>query len=377
MWSFYTCRVTVAPRHVAGLCAFALTVGALGGCASDGRPRYRMGMLPFPGALSMYMPVEAEQLGHHRYDHWHRDPFGKQCLDRGILYTCRAGFLDVAHVRTAADWTRYSHGLIQEAFENSSPRVSFKGPDGGRYELVIFYPPGWGRYARDDATTEYAVRLAQHVSCVVLLWHEVATWYGQRTVFLISEAGSAFTCDDIVSHMVGAEVAGRALRRPELAYDDAVTEELVRELDALGARPLDVLQEAARAVEGVWWSGVEAKRRHLDSGIDGRPVVPWIVEGLAACEGAAPNGYQLPPLHDIMGRDYSRMCQILIRPQSGPMRRIYGSDQPRPAYLRADTDLPAIIEQVRQEILNAYGPDADKPYPPAASIEAGPRSEGD
>src|SRR4030042_43631 len=68
-------------------------------------PRIRPGS--YPTATAGVRFIGPDDLGPHRY--W---------LDRtennGILYTCRAGHIDIAHVRKAAHWTGFLAALTLE-----------------------------------------------------------------------------------------------------------------------------------------------------------------------------------------------------------------------------------------------------------------------
>src|SRR5262249_12707791 len=102
------------PRGVWGIVGAALAAAMLtGGVADEHTPRWRLGALPFPGPLSLYAAADATDLGMHRYTSWWERPFEEGEGARGIMYTCRAGFLDLAHLRDAVDWTRYLRDHVQ------------------------------------------------------------------------------------------------------------------------------------------------------------------------------------------------------------------------------------------------------------------------
>src|SRR5205085_1535201 len=87
------------------------------GCGGTPPPHGRMGGLPFPGPWTLYGAANPERLGHHRYDQG-LIPLPPYETDRGLVYTCKAGFLDLAHTRTAIDWTRYFADHVRAALKD-------------------------------------------------------------------------------------------------------------------------------------------------------------------------------------------------------------------------------------------------------------------
>jgi hypothetical protein len=70
--------------------------------SSQTRPRVRIGTLPYP--FFMYRDSE-DNFGKHEY---YKAPlFRSKEEDRGIFYTCRAGFIDMAHLRAGIDYGAY------------------------------------------------------------------------------------------------------------------------------------------------------------------------------------------------------------------------------------------------------------------------------
>src|SRR5690349_16968818 len=97
--------------------ALLLAVPTLVGCAgpADG-PRDRLGALPFPGFFTLYSVADPARLGEHRYERTPRI-FRPDETERGIIYTARAGFLDIAHVRITIDEVRFCAGRVRVALE--------------------------------------------------------------------------------------------------------------------------------------------------------------------------------------------------------------------------------------------------------------------
>src|SRR6185295_8360402 len=85
-------------------CALTLLVGCQSGNQPMEEPRDRIGSLPFPGAFTLYHASDPNFLGHHCYEH-----SAVLAADEanGIVYTTRAGFIDLAHVRITIDTVRF------------------------------------------------------------------------------------------------------------------------------------------------------------------------------------------------------------------------------------------------------------------------------
>ena len=80
-----------------------------GGCSTPRAPKIRMGN--YPTATLAISFRDLEDLGPHGYG----PRWGES---NGIVYTCRAGHIDITHLRAAADWTRYVAELAFERMQS-------------------------------------------------------------------------------------------------------------------------------------------------------------------------------------------------------------------------------------------------------------------
>lgn len=283
-------------------------------------PRYRLGSLPFPGPFTLFASADGE-LGQHRYGDQPRS--GPREVGRGTLYTCRAGFIDVAHLRESIDWTRHVYELVLAAFDARAPSLRFEGPDDTAYELAFEYPPAWATVS-DEERGRAALRIAQRSSLLLMTWHEVLTGSGYKTTGVVSERRSAFTYDDMSAHLVGVQVAGRALG-DAAPYDLAVTRALDARLAELGVVDHECLAQALDGVEGSWWRGRFALRLQHATGFSGW-LHPYVIEGLACCPDATPEPLEWPP-DDLPTLDLDALASIVLVPESRSSRRIAGGDR--------------------------------------------------
>jgi hypothetical protein len=334
------------------------------GCSSPAKPHYRVGSLPFPGPFTLFDAADPDALGHHSYEL--PNPFDEipDEQGRGIVYTCRAGFLDLAHLRSALDWTRYFTEHLERAIVSERRSIELDARDWTTFRFTFDYPQEWDRLdylERGRLARALALRIGQRASYLYAMWHEILTWNGYKTTVVVPEDGSAFTWDDGMSHLVGVHVAAIALQQPTRPFDEAATEALRLELDHLGVVSVEQMYEAIERVKGRWWADGVAQRRHLDTGLDDGVVVPWLVEDVTFCGDAQPQRFRLPDLLDVLGRDWDGFVRIEVISYALEMDRIRGLVPHQPEWLMPDRDFPLIVEHVRAEMIQALGHDVDLP----------------
>jgi hypothetical protein len=309
-------------RAPGALALFVACLIVLVGCGHAGAPRYRLGSLPFPGPFTLYAAATGDLGGHH-YGDQPREGAARE-VGRGTLYTCHAGFVDVAHLRESIDWTRHVYERVLAAFAERAPRLVFEGPDDTHYELGFDYPPQWAALSRDEQRRA-AIRIAQRSSLLIMTWHEVLTGSGYKTTGVVSERRSAFTYDDMSAHVIGVGVAGQALADTD-AFDRAVTHALATRLAALGMVDHACLDQALELVEGTWWHGRFALRLQRETGRFAGQLEPFVIEDLACCPDTTPEPLAWPP-DDLPSLDLDALVSIDLLPQSRSSRRIAGGER--------------------------------------------------
>lgn len=342
-----------------------LVATLLGACGGEAMPRVRVGALPFPGPLTLYTTADPTRLGPHHYEDWSSRPFAPQEGDEGIVYTKRAGFLDLSHLRETADWVRYISGRVAAELMDStgeSRTISWAHQD-TRYSLEVC-PPEWfaalPRQERAQRVTELAADIASATTYLLMTWHEVATWYGWSTLPLVSEKRSAFTWDDITSHLVGIEIGRRVIisgMSSGKEYDRAIADSIQAELRRLEAVSPQECDAASDRVKGRWWTptttGGEPIRRHTSIGLDGRPVSPWLVDRGQPTLFYAPLGLL------SRGQDISTCWSLRLSPPEWLRTLATGSSTTMNAetYIEARRSMPQIVEQVADDMRAQFGPD--------------------
>lgn len=259
------------PERVRPCCAFGMDLQVQ--VAGVSVPGYSVGNI-----------TGIEDLGSHEYDNGavtlNQDLARLATLEKnGLVYTCRGGFIDTAHVRDNADLTLFLTLRIVAALPK--PVVVTLEGDGAIRRVVVGEVPQelvdrLGRW-------EVALTLAQWASFQISIWHEISTWYGVESVPGFSEKVSAFSPEDLYSNVLGSLIAGGILRnrrvqaRPE--WNTLVEAWIPAALRRLGAVPPDLGRRAMRSLDGLWWDSKKqlpdwtlVRRRKMEIDLQ---VNPW------------------------------------------------------------------------------------------------------
>ena len=353
-----------APQKVRPCCAFGVDLKA------------KVGAVPVPIYENENI-LSVEEIGPHGYD--------KGELTRehnGLVYTCRGGFIDLAHVRDTADNTLFLAMHIARALPGG---LTIDMPDQGTKRRIVIkaLPPGMiERYGR----WTIAARMASWVGYQLSIWHEVVTWYGWTSTLGISEKLSAFSPEDLYSNMLGANIAAGIILEREAGsreqYDEAMQGWIREALRRLGVVPKAQARLAMKAVDGLWWDSNKrlpdwklVTRRYMQTA---PPLPPWLV------------AEALPP--DRQSPEVAKMCQgqpptleLEIEEKLGKTKmedlieiryefaKWIPEEFPLPAskgQVVRHSDLAVIVEDVRRRASEELGAGFDDP-----KANAGPKVE--
>ncbi len=357
-----------APRRLRPCCAFGTSL------------HVRLMSIWVPG-LELPNVIGLEDLGPHNYDNGAlaleaSRPGGAIVTNEnnGLVYTCRGGFIDTAHVRDWADWTLFLRTGLGRTLE-SGLQIELP-PEGGRRRLTTkaLSPDELEGHDRRDIS----VPMAQWIAFQLSVWHEIATWYGWSALAIFPEDASAFSPEDLYSNLLGIKLAGSLVYQyavtSEASYNENMGSALRMILARLGALSGDMGRRAARAVDGVWWDSrvpLPAKglvtRRNLEIGT---LMSPWLVqqapvsnEDKAAIADLCgePKGITLRnPDTCVTGRAYEDYAEIEIEVDDALAQR--GFPFPRSDSRKiTQRDFPYILDQIRRQNAAEFGPHADRP----------------
>jgi hypothetical protein len=319
-------------------------------------PHNQRGTLPAPTIWTNYL--DPRHLGVHHY---------KFSLSEknGIVYTCKAGHIDIYHVREAADWTAFLAAKTLKHLNNNDSEFSFRLKEGSICFVRLTYPQMWENLSPKDKehiSYDISIGLGQYFAYTSEIWHEIVTWYGYKSGGIYSEFPSAFSWEDNFSNILGSHIGVLGLQDAEHAYDEAVTLALNKELEKLGVQPSEVARRAAESMKGLWYSDkllgpVIMKKRNFDIGLDNGYVTPSIVPDICECEGTKAQPYRIPTL-DCLSK-YGFSMKFEIEPREWEKDRIlsiiYPDKKTRGKCIEPAKDFAAIMSRIMQEAEKKYG----------------------
>jgi hypothetical protein len=343
-------------------------------CAFGIGLKVRVGAVPVPG-FRIGNLMDADELGPHTYDSGaltrssDRDDARRGMRENnGLVYTCRGGFIDTAHVRDYVDWTLY---LGTQIGRNIYQGTEIALPDEGGQRRVVVKPVDReliDRYGR----TRVTIQLAHWIGFQLSIWHEIATWYGWSWVRTFPETASAFSPEDLYSNALGSSIvtaiALRRFTRTEHLFNRSVDDWNARVLEVLGAVPKSVGEDAMRAVDQLWWDSSRrlpdkelTLRRNLDIS---DPITPWLVpedrapDSLREACGDAPQPLSISTRDSVLKVRFADWVTLEIDVDDN-----LAAQEPFTEIGRKITqnDYPRIIEAIREQNRGEFGPDADQP----------------
>jgi len=346
-------------------------------CAFGTHLKASLGPVPVP-LFSMGNIRSVDELGPHKYDSGAFSIQGSSKKNafhgenNGLVYTCRGGFIDTAHVRDYADWTVFWAATIA--------RLSVTGgtvelpPEGGTRRVTIRPLPA--SIVERYGLRRSAIALAQWLAFQLSVWHEIATAYGFASVEFYPEYVSAFSPEDLYSNLLGIKIAGGMLMQTgsvatDSLYDQNMDRWLQATLQYLEPVPVGAGTEAMYLVDGVWWNSKArlpdfhlVARRNLEAGL---AITPWQIS----------RAYSSPEMTAWVDQECGGSERPLILRRAESADGIQFADfvtfainvdvkDPFPFPRAGSTeitqaDFPAIIEAVRQKVIRALGPGSDQP----------------
>ncbi|OAT32500.1 DUF4056 domain-containing protein [Proteus myxofaciens] len=200
--------------------------------------------------------VEKDKLGLHRYNDnfWLGTAavlgFGNE--KSGLLYSHKGGFLDIAHIRDTADYTYY---LFSHIYPNLGKEWTLTLSDElaqRKIHFTEFTPP-------KDAMKRYTLSayLAARLGFQLAVWHEIAQWYGFRSVPGFSEGISAFSPEDLYSNLIGARLSLTLILKGHATtleqYNHSMQAIIPSALDFLESQPREKTQQWFDVIDKQWW----------------------------------------------------------------------------------------------------------------------------
>lgn len=319
----------------------------------DNPPKMRRGSYPTPTVGTSYLGPN--QLGSHGY----RPEFHEREDGNGMVYTCKAGHVDIAHVREAADWTAYLAAVTYKRLENSDLEFSFTLKEGSVCFVHLTYPDTWQSLSVEDKERiafDLSVNLGRYFGYAAGSWHEMLTWFGYKSRGVFPEFPSSFSWEDIYSNLLGVDIGVEAIRDKNRTYDEAVTYAMDKTLENLDIQSAEVARQAAESVRGSWFTGevppfVDMKKRNFDIGLDNGLVTPLLIDAVCECEGAKAQSYPAPDLRFLAEQGFSMKFEIEPRVWEGDeiLSIVYPDKKSGNKYIEPDKDFAAIMSEIKRE----------------------------
>lgn len=328
-------------------------------CAFGQDLRAAVGSVPVP--IYRNENIRAlDELGPHGYDKGELTP-----ERNGLVYTCRGGFLDIAHVRDNADKTLY---LAMELARALPQGATIEWPEEGTKRRVIVAPLPKGLLER-HGRWRTATALASWAVYQLSTWHEVVTWYGFESIAGVSERLSSFSPEDVYSNVLGINLgagivlAGAVRSREE--YDVTMEAWLREALRRLGVVSKADARQAMQAVDGLWWDSSKrlpefelVRRRYVHAG---SPIEAWLVQDPAIERACAKQPPPLPlKIEQRLGeREIAELVTVEFEfaswlPERFPLPVAEGVQV-------TQNDFKKILGAIREEARVAFGPAFDRP----------------
>ncbi|MHC4755208.1 MAG: DUF4056 domain-containing protein [Planctomycetota bacterium] len=330
--------------------ALGITLCALGGCSINA-PKVRLGSLP---TATFGVPfADPNDLGNHSY---FINPFEKG----GIVYTCKAGHVDIDHVRGCADATKYFINRVRKTLLKGKSGFSFNMTlEMSTHKIDFIYPENWDSMVwdrKEAIADEIAFEVGPYFAYTATVWHEILTWFGVHFGGFEPEFNSAFSWEDVYSNLVGTRLAVEALKDPAMSYNDAMTVGIDRELRKLYVQPKSKAIWASDKMRGKWYTGnlvPDTKKRNFDIGLDGS-VTPTLIPDVPGCSDE-PVSYPVPTT-DVL-KKYGFMLRYEIKPNVFEQGKIFAAAAED--WIYPEVHFPIIMDYIRKEAA-ARGYDYDQ-----------------
>lgn len=300
------------------------------------------------------------------FDNMGRHYYGKFLRGNELMYTARAGYIDLGHLRESADRTRYLFEVCHEKILSGQAEFTFKIIEPVEYRVSITYPAHWNQLsmeAKQRIARDVAVDLGQRFAHLSTIWHEIITWYGYASTGLLSEKASSFSWEDGYSDLLGSKLAAEVLRDNAQSFDDGMTDIIARELAKLDPQSVETAKKTTGIIDGKWFSGrfpfLSMKRRNFDVGFDDGFISPFRVPGV--CDGAAEALCRVPTLEALRGNGFGMRLTLTPKESEGGKILWIVHARNKGETLEPEEDFPVIIQHIRNEAIRKDGLNVDKP----------------
>ena len=317
-------------------------------------PKTAIGSLPTPTLGNIFSGPK--DIGRHNYS----SSYGE---GNGIIYTCSAGHIDLAHVRSTADWTRYAYNFIHKELLKSSASIPFKtSVDPSIFHIEVKYPNDWQSMSNKNkriGVNLVAIKIAKYVIFNAANWHEILTWYGHSKVPFFSEYPSSFSWEDSFSNMMGIYLAEKVIQKGKGDFNYNMTISIKTEIESFKMLSRVEAISITSKLKGLWYSGwapglIKMKVRNFDIGQYDGIINPVRIENIPECSETVYAGYMIPTLTEA--NQYGFLFQVEIEPKEFVAKKImkilHKKNSSKKFKIRPEIDFPIIINDMKKNALD-------------------------
>ncbi|MHC4844044.1 MAG: DUF4056 domain-containing protein [Planctomycetota bacterium] len=324
-------------------------------------PKIRIGSLASPFIGTKYLGYD--QLGKHGYNSGLHEK-------NGIIYTCRAGHIDIAHVRNNADWTAHLAAVAYHHIRQKHTYFNFKAGEDSIYHVELEYPKNWDKYpalVKYKAMKEVSIGLGSYLTYIASVWHEVITWFGYKSFGVYSEFHSAFSWEDTFSNVLGISLGEQAVRDNFNPYDEFITMLLQRNLKMLDPQSPEVAEEAIKQLEGQWFSNrllyMETQKRNYDIGFTDRFITPMTIPFGCEPENLTQVKIEVPNTDFLSEYDFTMKLEIEPREweKNKILQVVYPNPDSKADRIDPRRDFIHILKYIEKTDAKKYDQEAKKP----------------
>ncbi len=314
------------------------------------QPRVRSGF--YSTTISWTLFPDPNELGEHGY-----------CINLsekiGVVYTCRAGHIDIGHVRKMTDWTGFLAARSLEQIEKGNAKFGFKLYEPSRYFVKLTYPENWKDYSENEKekiAKEVSIKLGIYFAYNAAIWHEILTWFDYKPKRLLSDYESAFAWEDMYSNLLGILLAEKALRNGESGFSSSITLYLDEALKELKVQSKEIALDVTNKVKGQWFSSKyffpKIHMRNLDIGLEDNLITPYLVPDMICDENTEVKSLPLPDW-DISKYGFSVKLEIEPREweKNEILKVVYPEKKNRKKRVVPEIHFPAIMSYIENDAI--------------------------
>jgi hypothetical protein len=182
----------------------------------------------------------------------------------GIIYTCKAGFVDISHLRDNADWAGHIYFNLPQ-WLGSDQEITARR-EGGFHRRAVYFPKLTQQELKSLTPKDYQ-KLAIAIGFDMALLHEISTAYyipvSSPGSVVNTERMSSFSVEDAYSNLLGSYLGVEAAMSTK-PFNESMTEQLNSTLEQLEAQPYMNTWTAYNLVRGSWWKpGLAGGFKHV------------------------------------------------------------------------------------------------------------------